>query len=372
MKLTTPPLVLDLEAAYRKYYLNADALKLFMGIILWVVAFLGFLFSDYLLYGFTRPFLPLLVLRLGYALFCGYLLVLLRRSTLTPRVYDRIALAWGLVTELASLGVCLLRPRSDLSVLILDLVGVFSFYVFISSSLLYRIIPAVSLTVIDLLLIILYKQGIPPQVALALAFSFTITNLVGIIFSRSFYGIRRGEFLARHEEDRIRAELTRLAVTDPLTGVFNRRRLLDLAGQALYRHRRYGRPFSIVIMDLDDFKVINDTFGHLQGDAALLEFTRIVTAQKREGDAFGRIGGDEFCLLLPETELASAAVLAGRILDNCRQIVLENGVNRLQLTTSIGISQGQEGDQTLDAVLARADAALYQAKHKGRNRFELN
>ncbi len=370
MKLTTPRFAPEFEAEYRKYYLSADTLQLFLGIVLWMVAFVGFFYSDFLLYGASNALMPLLLVRLAYGACCAVFLVLLRRTSITPQRYDPIALGWGLLTVAANLGVGLLRPRDDLSVLILDLVGVFSFYVFISGSMLRRVLPALLMTFIDLVLILFYKQDIAAQVCLALTFSFTITNLVGVIFSRSFYDIRRAEFLARHEEARVQAELTRLATTDPLTGVFNRRRLLELADQAFYRHRRYERPFSIMLMDLDEFKKVNDTFGHMQGDAALVAFTRVVMDEKREGDAFGRMGGAEFALLLPEPALPAAAVLAGRILARCASLVLGEGAQQMRVATSIGISQAQADDQTLDSIFTRADQALYQAKHKGRSRFE--
>lgn len=371
MKLSTTRFTPDLESAYREYYLRADSLQLFMGVVLWLVSFVGFAYADFLLYGAASQMAALLGVRLLYGACCAVILVMLRKTGLTPERYDALALAWGILTVLAALAVGLLRPSGDLSVLINDLVAVFSFYVFISGSMVRRVLPALLLTGGDLALSAFLKQGVDGQVVLALAFSFTITNLVGVIFSRHYYDIRRAEFLARHEEARARSELVRLASTDPLTGVYNRRRLLELAGEALYRNRRYGRPFSIMVMDLDGFKKVNDTFGHHQGDAVLTQFAAAVTEQKREGDALGRMGGDEFCLLLPETDPQAAAVLAARILEGCGNIELEDTLHHVHVTTSIGISHAQPGDQTLDPIFARADAALYKAKHKGRNRYEI-
>ena len=371
MKLATTRFAPDLESAYRQYYLGADSLLLLLGVLLWLISFIGFGFSDFLLYGITPQIAPLWLVRALYGAGCVAILVALRRPSLTPARYDMVAVVWGCLTVLADISIGLMRPRGDLSLLINDLVAVFSFYVFISGSMARRVWPALVLTAADLAMAVFYKTGISGQMMLALGFSFIITNLVGVIFSRHYYDLRRAEFSARHEQMRVQAALEKLASTDPLTGVFNRRRLLELAGEELYRFRRYGRPFSIIVMDLDGFKQVNDTFGHHQGDAVLVEFARSITEQKREADVLGRMGGDEFCLLLPETEPPAAAVLAARILESSGNIELENPLHRVSVTTSIGISHAQAGDASLDPIFARADAALYQAKHQGRNRYEI-
>jgi diguanylate cyclase (GGDEF)-like protein len=176
--------------------------------------------------------------------------------------------------------------------------------------------------------------------------------------------------LAHLEEENIRAELQRLASTDPLTGVLNRRRLLEIAGESFYRLRRYHRPCSILVMDLDGFKKVNDTLGHQQGDSMLIRFAESVYHEKRAGDALGRMGGDEFCLVLPETQSKVATALAERILQNCGNIVAADDKQQVNVTVSIGISEARHDDSSLDSVFARADAALYAAKHGGRNRWE--
>lgn len=369
MNAPTTRLTPELESEYRKYYLTPDARQFFLGVILWTVAFVGFAYSDYLLFRPTSISWALIGIRLGYGLFSVLVAVVLRRKNLSPAALDKMALVWGIVTVVLDVGITVLRPRGDVSALINDLVGVISFYVFISGRMSVRLFPAVALTTADMLLILFYKTGIEGQVTLALAFSFTITNMVGIIFSRYFFDMRRAEFMARREEMRVRAELLRLASTDPLTGVYNRRSLLEIAGDELYRFRRYGRPFSILVMDLDGFKSVNDTYGHQQGDLVLIDFTKAIVYEKREVDSLGRMGGDEFCLVLPETSPEAAGKLANRIIQRCGglEVVAEKG--DVRVTTSIGISQALDTDTNLDALFARADAALYQAKNSGRNRY---
>lgn len=358
----------NLETQYRRHYLAIDKNRFILGVILWSISFVGFAFSDYLLIGEQGRFWVLFTVRVMYALFGGATLAALSRIKLDLTAFDSVVVVWVIVTVILDLFVGALRPREDFSVVIEDLLGVVSFYVFISNRMSYRVLPALALSLANLGMILFFKRGIPEQVALALAFGFTVTNLVGLIFSRHYFIYRRGEFLARREEARIQAELKRLASTDPLTGVYNRRRLLELAGEALYRFRRYGRPFSILVTDLDGFKKVNDTFGHHQGDAVLVAFARAVMEEKREADSLGRMGGDEFCLVLPETTPAAAEALARRILERCGEIVLADGRGEVRVTASIGISQALPEDISLDPLFARADAALYRAKNEGRNR----
>jgi diguanylate cyclase (GGDEF)-like protein len=358
-----------LETAYRRFHLSADTRALVMLICVWTVSFLGFAYSDYLQFGGAPVFWRLLLLRVGYTMFSGVVLARLRRPPLDVQTLDRLTLIWGLATVTLDLAVGGVRPRGDISVMIIDLVGVMSFYVFISNSMAHCTIPAGLLSTANLLSLLFAKADVPGQVIIALVFSYVITNVVGVFSSRDFFSRRRAAFLARREEARVQAELERLAATDPLTGVYNRRRLLELASDAFYRYRRYRRPFSILVMDMDGFKNVNDTFGHQQGDSVLIQFSRSLIVEKREGDALGRMGGDEFCLILPETEPSAAAALAERILARCGVIRLYNGVEEVLVTTSIGITTARPDDQALDVLFARADSALYTAKHQGRNRY---
>lgn len=360
-----------LEAEYRRHHLATDSGLFVLGVIIWVITFTGFAYSDYLQLGYSSTFILLAAVRALYALLSLLVLLAVKRRPLDVKTFDTVSLVWSLATVALDIGIGLLRPRTDISVVINDLVGVFSFYIFISGRMTSRVIPGLALSAANLILILFYKQDVSGQVVMSLCFTFTITNLVGIMFSRQYFDMRRKEFIARKEEARVHAELKRLASTDPLTGVYNRRRLLELAGEAFYRYRRYSRPFTILVMDLDGFKNVNDTFGHQQGDEVLISFVRALNEEKRKADALGRMGGDEFCLVLPETTPEAAARLADRILHVCGDMTLTGNGQEVHVTTSIGITQPLPGDSSLDPLFARADAALYRAKHKGRNRYEV-
>jgi diguanylate cyclase (GGDEF)-like protein len=159
----------------------------------------------------------------------------------------------------------------------------------------------------------------------------------------------------------------RQATTDELTGLSNRRRFMEALAAEIERVERFGGSLTLLLADIDDFKRINDRFGHHVGDEALRRFAGLLTAELREIDVAGRLGGEEFAVLLPETDLEGALVAAGRIRHavGASELVLADDI-RIQFTTSLGVA-GYAGDAA-DVLLQRADAALYRAKAEGKNR----
>lgn len=160
-----------------------------------------------------------------------------------------------------------------------------------------------------------------------------------------------------------------LAMTDPLTGASSRRAIEKYAKAALEAMRKQGRPLSLLILDLDHFKQVNDRYGHLAGDAVLQTVVRAWQDQLRDRDALGRLGGEEFAVVCAGATLEQAQAIARRLLVATRDIRLPEIDPALRITTSIGIAQAHPED-TLDTLLARADAALYRAKQNGRDRAE--
>ena len=161
-------------------------------------------------------------------------------------------------------------------------------------------------------------------------------------------------------------KLARQATTDPLTGLNNRRRFLELCREELKRVRRNRTPLVLLMVDIDHFKRINDTYGHDAGDAVLKEFAGRVCAELRETDSIGRIGGEEFSVLLPETDMQSAKTVAERI----RAAVSKKPVTgrTLHITVSIGGADFENTHRnTVESILKSADEALYKAKQSGRN-----
>jgi len=158
----------------------------------------------------------------------------------------------------------------------------------------------------------------------------------------------------------------RLAHTDPLTGISNRRSLYAALRREMEAARRYGKPLSVILFDLDRFKLLNDTYGHNQGDAALRRVAHTARAALRASDHLGRWGGEEFIVLAPETDLDQARHLAERLRE---AIALDRPPGRPPLTASFGVASCRPDDSPED-LLRRADEGLYRAKAGGRNRAE--
>lgn len=172
------------------------------------------------------------------------------------------------------------------------------------------------------------------------------------------------------DQRRAVARLERLASTDDLTGALNRRRFLEVVTEEIERSSRYRHHLTLLVLDLDHFKSINDEWGHLAGDAVLVEFARICSGFLRSSDRFARMGGEEFALLLPETGLEEAAVIAERIRVATEAIVVAEVECAPVCTVSIGAAQWREGWDE-DDLFAEADRKLYRAKQAGRNRSEV-
>ena len=170
----------------------------------------------------------------------------------------------------------------------------------------------------------------------------------------------------RSEQDR--ADLLMLATEDALTGIFNRRHF-ETAGRAEWaRFQRYGRPLSLLILDIDNFKAINDRFGHAAGDLILKSIAQSCQAVRRPTDVVARIGGEEFAILLPETDEASAVLVAERLRKQIASVAHTLGGKEVRVTVSVGVAGGTLSMSSLEAMQRRADEALYTAKAAGRNR----
>jgi diguanylate cyclase (GGDEF)-like protein/PAS domain S-box-containing protein len=187
------------------------------------------------------------------------------------------------------------------------------------------------------------------------------------------YGRPVGQLVMLHDmtdRKRVEDELRQLAVTDALTGLPNRRRFFEALAEEVRRARRYQTPLALLLLDVDDFKLLNDTYGHQAGDAALAALAQVLRQSSRASDVPTRQGGDEFALLLPHTGRIGAEVAARRLLEAVRAVTDPGG---RPLSLSIGGAEldleaavGAQGESQAEAMLARADRALYAAKQAGR------
>ena len=181
----------------------------------------------------------------------------------------------------------------------------------------------------------------------------------------------QGELEAAHRElQQSFVQQQQLALIEDLTGINNHRSLLQLAKREFDVAMRYQPPLSMIFFDIDNFKQINDTFGHVVGDEALKKTIQVVCAKLRSADLIGRYGGDEFVVLLPQTSAQDALPLAERIHASIAEMRLDTDKGPLTLTISIGIAQSLHGSSQTDTVedlLLRTDQALYAAKQAGKN-----
>jgi diguanylate cyclase (GGDEF)-like protein len=171
------------------------------------------------------------------------------------------------------------------------------------------------------------------------------------------------------ENARVFEEVQNLALTDPLTGLYNRRGLFELGRVEFARSLRTGRPFSAIMVDLDHFKRVNDKYGHYVGDKVLQEFAGRCKRSVREVDFVGRYGGEEVIILLPETDLQASVEVAERLRKAISGLPVQIAKDFvLDVTASLGVAQRDENTATVEILIARADQAMYIAKHKGRDR----
>jgi len=186
--------------------------------------------------------------------------------------------------------------------------------------------------------------------------------------ARSLEAVRSALEAEIKRRGRLESKLRRLAGTDHLSGLANRRAFMEKATAEFRRCRRYQHPLSLVMLDLDRFKLVNDTHGHAAGDCVIVAISQICQSLSRDGvDITGRLGGEEFAILLPETDLKGAGNLAERL-----RLMIENtpiycDIKKLSVTASLGVATLQDQDRDFSMLLNRSDAALYTSKETGRN-----
>jgi diguanylate cyclase (GGDEF)-like protein len=202
--------------------------------------------------------------------------------------------------------------------------------------------------------------------------SFDVDLLTFVIFETVFVCICAAYLFGGLAKDRVAARYQRASLIDPLTGVANRRGFLQAGERLMVRTRFARRPVALLLFDLDRFKSINDKFGHGAGDAVLIAFCQLATSQLRPTDLFGRIGGEEFAGLLPDTAQQDALWLAERLRAAFEATSRTVAERPLIVTVSVGVAISNDASFDLSTLLDAADQALYCAKALGRNRVELS
>jgi len=178
---------------------------------------------------------------------------------------------------------------------------------------------------------------------------------------------RKRQSITLEQKEREKSQYIQLASIDPLTGAINRRKFNELAELELIRVRRYRHGLSVMMLDNDHFKAVNDTYGHPTGDSVLKEFYQACKKSVRNNDVVARIGGEEFVILMPETQLHQAHILAERICKTVENLTVIIDGATIKFTVSIGVVAWNENIRVIDALIEKSDKALYKAKDRGRN-----
>lgn len=204
-----------------------------------------------------------------------------------------------------------------------------------------------------------------PYVSNELSVIFFTINI--IMISSSIFGLF---YYFVYSNQDFQKKLRALANTDPLTGLPNRRAFFTNAEIEFKRAKRYDRSFGVMMIDIDYFKNINDTYGHGIGDEVLQIFSKILMEQSRKVDLLGRYGGEEFIVILPETSLKDIRIRAERMIQKVHKLIIHTSQTNFSFSISVGIAQLQYSDNDLSSILKRADKALYRAKELGRNQWQ--
>ncbi|QJQ98804.1 GGDEF domain-containing protein [Halomonas sp. PGE1] len=369
-----------LEALFKRSILAHHACQLRLALCLIAGLFLAFAVADYSVLGLGGDFATLLIARLATVAAClAVALAVWRRPAVAHRV-----LPINLVSLLCLsviLMTILLRPiHTGIHVASL-VVASMAFYLFLPNRLPWMLVGNAYLLV-GFLTVSLVGSSLPPMLVMTSLLLLLFVNLLGWLTILHLKRLKREQFALlleeRHinrrlkeeirERKELEARLRYMACTDGLTGVANRRHVFELAGQELRRARRDGTPLSICMVDVDLFKRLNDLHGHAVGDMVLTSVAGCCRSVLRECDILGRYGGEEFVIVLPLADLATAAAVGERLRRRVSGLALPMLGQQAQLSVTVGISQIAPGESRLDPVLLRADRALYAGKARGRNR----
>lgn len=369
----------DLEHEFLHHRLGATAQRVRTTAVLGAASVLAFAVSDFTRLGSGRSFGVLLVLRVTLFLATVVFAEAVRRD-------PRKALAWQVVTgiEIGVMSVLFmvmaLRPdQAEINHLGISITIVASFLLVPNR---FPAVFAVStVAVVADVVVNALAFGHNGGQQVAAAFTLVSFLMIAALSANQLQRARREEFLSlveqRRANDQLTGEITRrrvledeltwMATHDPLTDLLNRRAFYEHAEREAARARRTNLPLSILVIDADEFKAVNDSFGHQAGDEALRRIATICKVHLRTNDIVGRIGGEEFAALMPGADAALARHVAERLREAICGAPVEHPDGTIDLSVSIGVTEYRPWQETVIDGIARADEAMYRAKASGRN-----
>jgi len=353
-----------LETSYRQAFLKSDASQAIFVIGLSNLASLALIPSDYRSFGREPEFFMFLAARLGVFILSCVSVFILAKST-QPRQHDWAVASYMAAGALINIFINSFTSPSYVTYIGVSIVLLNINYFALFSPLLMR--TAISYLFSAAVITQVYSTNAGEDLGSVVMGMHVLTNLIGTVISAKLYTHRRLSYKAQMEEKELQNELNELAYTDQLTGIWNRRKFTAEAMLEFERVRRYQRPLSLILLDIDHLKTINDEHGHMAGDAAIRYCVNILKTQIREQDILGRLGGDEFGLLLPETQLSEAVTVARRIQEAGRNGSFQLNNPAGHITFSMGVAELRGHEQDYDDFFGRTDKMLYRAKEGGRD-----
>ena len=350
-------------------------------ILLTGLAYLSGIHGDYLSFNTNNSFLTLLTMRIITfltALF-AFAVTFSKNGHKINQSAIFLYVIFIAITECIELG---LKPELGKQALPFIILIMISYALFFNASLKYIVLFNI-LATIGYLYTLLHFTTISANILSPIITTFILIIALSVYFTWYFYKTQRSTFYTLKEYKRINYELKneirerkkaqkklhRISITDELTNIYNRRYFKEQANRDIKRALRADRDLSLLFLDIDFFKKINDTYGHDAGDLVLIKLSEAIQKNIRDEDVFARWGGEEFAILLPETEIENANIVAERIRKMTEKTSVRYQRKKITFTVSIGISNLKNTDRSdLTELIKNADTALYKAKKDGRNR----
>ncbi len=356
----------DLEGDYRVFHLKNDTAQSILALLIASISILGMLRMDAWYFRNEPRLLMLLAMYRGGFVLLTVIIVFAITKIRKVRIFDRLVLGWIFCTILFLVLSNFTRPANYLTTAS-DIIVPFAIYVLSPLKVFYSIALAFGFSMGTLYVDHFFKTGVDPVILGAATSAQIVVHALGLGSALQIQSYRRRSFKAYVKEKDAKEMVSYLANIDPLTQGLTRRQFFNIAESEFLRFSRYHRPFSVLVLDLDSFKNVNDTYGHHAGDLVLRSFSLVALEQKRAQDTFGRLGGEEFGLLLPETNLEQARVVAERIQKTWENSPVNLDSVPIFSTVSIGVAEAAIDDKTFDDLLRRADRMMYKAKERGKN-----
>jgi len=373
----------EIEQSYQKHFQHLTNRQLRVILIFWAVMNLLFAVPDYEALGFSREFIHLMAYRVILTSLIVIIFFIIKPDTSVFRISYAVAgtAVFGFTGFMLFF---VYRPdvvNWIVGVIMLMILGLLMFIPIRFYLAFFAALYGVLIT-----LLTRYVMGSPRANLIGLFFLLMLPFAIGAATTRRLAFLQRRQYelaartakinreLENEIQQRLKLEMTlkELAATDPLTGLYNRREYEMLFTHEMERARRTNTILSICIVDLDHFKKVNDTYGHGTGDDVLRRVAKLCRENVRTIDIIGRLGGEEFVILLPDTAIENAAIIGKRLLEALAATDIDTGEHTIKITATIGISQLLPNDADFSAIIQRADAALYRGKAAGRNRVEVN